>query len=783
MKTFVFPGQGSQVKGMGGGLFDEFPEVTAKASEILGYCIKTLCLEDPEKRLAQTQFTQPALYTVNGLAYLKKLQDKEAKPAYLAGHSLGEYSALFAAGAFDFETGLRLVKKRGELMSLATGGGMAAIMGISCEKVAEILRDRDVDTIDVANFNAPLQTVIAGKKEEILRVAAFFSQQDVTYFPLNVSGAFHSRYMKPSSEEFARFVEGCAFSELAIPVVANVTARPYRQADLKKNLVEQITSPVKWTETVRYLMGKEGMEFEEIGPGNVLTRLVQTILREAEPLIEADEVQAEQEDTPVVSEASPHACDPEPVSIGSVTLDAAGPEKDATACAHFSPSKLGCNQFKKDYNLTYAYLAGSMYRGISSTEMVVRLAKAGMLGFFGAGGLGTDELEEAILCIQKELTNGEPYGINLLHNLTDSQREEQKVDILLKHGVTTIEASAFLSITPALIRFRAEGLRRETTGAVTSRNRIIAKVSRPEVAEAFLSPAPERLIGKMVQENRLTEEQARLLREIPVADDLCVEADSGGHTDAGVAFTLLPAMLKMRDQMMSKFGYRKKIRIGAAGGIGTPEAAAAAFVLGADFVLTGSINQCTMEAGTSAAVKDLLQQMDVQDTEYAPSGDLFELGAKVQVLKKGLFFPARANKLFELYRFHDSLEEIDEKTRAQLEEKYFRCSLAERYQELQSHSSPEEAAKAELNPKKKMALVFKSYFSRCTQLALSGAHEGRVDYQIHCGPALGAFNQWVKGTALEHWRNRHVDELGIHIMTGTAELLNQRFQAMLATDV
>ena len=197
--------------------------------------------------------------------------------------------------------------------------------------------------------------------------------------------------------------------------------------------------------------------------------------------------------------------------------------------------------------------------------------------------------------------------------------------------------------------------------------------------------------------------------------------------------------------------------------------------MGADYIVTGSINQCTVEANTSDAVKDLLQQMNVQDTDYAPAGDLFEIGARVQVLKKGLFFPARANKLYDLYRQYNSLDEIDEKTRKLIQEKYYHRSFEEIYQEVRSHHPPEEIAEAEQNPKRKMAMIFKWYFVHSTRVALGGNQEYKVDYQIHSGPALGAFNQWVKGTPLEDWRNRHVDEIGEKMLKETAELLQQRF--------
>jgi trans-AT polyketide synthase/acyltransferase/oxidoreductase domain-containing protein len=243
----------------------------------------------------------------------------------------------------------------------------------------------------------------------------------------------------------------------------------------------------------------------------------------------------------------------------------------------------------------------------------------------------------------------------------------------------------------------------------------------------------------------------------------------------------MPARFALRDEMQLKYRYSKPIRVGAAGGIGTPHAAAAAFIMGADFVLTGSINQCTVEAGTSDAVKDLLQDINVQDTDYAPAGDMFESGAKVQVAKRGLFFAARANKLFELYQRHNSLDEIDPKIRQQIQEKYFGRSFEQVWSETRAHIQkihPDACAQIERNPKQKMALLFKWYFVHSTRLAMQGVEDQKVNYQIQCGPALGAFNQWVKGTKLQPWRNRRVAEIAETIMLGAAELLNTRFGNM-----
>jgi len=806
MKVFMFPGQGSQKKGMGEALLNEFKDLVQKADEILGYSIKELCLEDPGGKLVQTQYTQPAVYVVNALGYLKKIQT-EPKPDYVLGHSVAEYDALFASGAVDFETGLKLVNKRGELMAGAKGGGMAAVMGLDGDKVVEVLKNSRLENLYVANFNSTYQIVISGLKEEIEKAEPFFKEAGASHYRiLNVGGAFHTPYMAEAKAEFGRFVEGIKFGETTIPVISNVTARPYKRGRIKEYIVEQITSPVKWMESIRYLLAKgiDIGDFHEISGVeiSVVKGLAMRINHEAGPLDltgekeETGEMANEEKTAPVVGQSEikeektkkeikdeKQAVKPK-VSLREKIGEKLKRDKKVKDSPGKSPlqsmsiraESLGSKEFKADYRLVYAYLTGGMYKGIASKEMVVKVGKAGMMGFFGAGGLELSEIETAIRYIQQELKNGEPYGVNLVYNPIDSTQEERTIDLLLKYGVRTIEAAAYMMVSPSLVFYRAKGLKQDPDGGISSQNRIIAKLSRPEVAEQFLSPAPERVVQKLLATGKIDAREAGWLSKVPVADDLCVEADSGGHTDQGMPYALMPAMLRLRDEMMKKYGYPKCVRVGAAGGIGTPEAASAAFILGADFILTGSINQCTVEAGTSQAVKELLQEINVQDTDYAPAGDMFELGAKVQVLKRGVFFPARANKLYDLYRHYNSLDEIDEKTREQLQERYFKKSFADIYRDVKAFYPPEEIERAERNPKHKMALIFRWYFGYSTRLALEGDTQDKVNYQVHCGPALGAFNQWVKGTALENWHNRHVDEIGKKIMTETAEWLNRRFR-------
>jgi len=440
---------------------------------------------------------------------------------------------------------------------------------------------------------------------------------------------------------------------------------------------------------------------------------------------------------------------------------------------------LGSSEFKKDYNVKYAYVSGSMYRGIASSQLVIQMGKAGMLSFLGTGGLSLKEIKNSLSVIQGSLKESETFGVNILFQPSEPWIEEEQVDLYLKEGIRYAEASAYMQgLSLALLRYRLTGAKKNSDGTVYLHNKILAKVSRPEVAAVFLSPPPEELVQKLLDQNKITAAEADIAAFVPVADDICVEADSGGHTDQGVAFVLLPAIIQLRNEMVKKYHYDKNIRVGAAGGIGLAESAAAAFLMGADFILTGSINQCTVESGTSEQVKDMLQDMNIQDTEYAPAGDMFEIGAKVQVLKKGVFFPARASALYELYRRYHSLDEIDKETRQKIEVRYLKKTFEEVYEDTKVYfmaRNPDVIKQAEKNPKHKMALVFKWYFVHTNELALTGALEHKVDFQIQTGPALGAFNQFVKGTKLESWHNRHVQEIALLLLEGAAKVLVKKF--------
>jgi len=279
MIAYLFPGQGSQSPGMGADVFDAFPDLVTQADEILNYSIKDLCLHDKDGLLNQTQYTQPALFTVSAFMYLQKIHTTGRKPDYVCGHSLGEYNALFAAEVFDFATGLKLVKRRGELMSQAKDGGMAAVVGLNGKEIERILQDNHLNNLAIANHNTYLQFVISGPKQEIDNAQAVFKQRNnVTFIPLNVSGAFHSRYMQDAQNKFSEYLAEFAFGIPKMPVLANINAHPYHPAVIRSNLASQITQPVKWTAIIENLRKNEHTTLEEVGPGKVLTGLVRRII-------------------------------------------------------------------------------------------------------------------------------------------------------------------------------------------------------------------------------------------------------------------------------------------------------------------------------------------------------------------------------------------------------------------------------------------------------------------------------------------------------------------------
>lgn len=436
------------------------------------------------------------------------------------------------------------------------------------------------------------------------------------------------------------------------------------------------------------------------------------------------------------------------------------------------PEDLGDRSFRDDHGLSLPYVAGAMANGIASVELVQAMGRAGMLGVFGAAGLALDVIEKAIDHLGTRLA-GRPWATNLIHSPYEPAHEEALVDLYLRRGVSTVSASAFLGLTLPLVRFRLTGIGRDARGRIDTPRKIIGKVSRAEVAEHFLSPAPDELIGELVRRGELTETQAELARHVPVAQDLVVEADSGGHTDNRPALTLFPGLAALVRAKQALHEYARPLRLGLAGGISTPHAAAAAFAMGAAFVLTGSVNQATLEAGTSDAVRQMLAEAGQADVKMAPAADMFEMGVDLQVLSRGTLFPMRARRLRVLYENHASLDELSVSERQRLESSILGCTLEEAWADTASfwgQRDPAQLARAEGDAKHKMALLFRWYLGRSSRWANTGDPARTLDYQVWCGPAMGAFNEWVRGSFLESWENRRAMPIAHNILWGAAAL-------------
>ena len=438
------------------------------------------------------------------------------------------------------------------------------------------------------------------------------------------------------------------------------------------------------------------------------------------------------------------------------------------------PEWLGDRGFAERHGTRFAYVGGAMANGIASVELVEALARGGGLAFFGAAGLSLARVETAIDTLQQRL-DGErlPWGVNLIHSPAEPALEEALAARLIERGVRCVEASAYMALTPAVVRYACSGLQRAPDGRITRRHRLLAKVSREEVARQFLQPAPAAILDALLARGQLSREEAELARRIPLAEDITVEADSGGHTDNRPLTALLPTIQRLRDRLNREFGYAEPVRVGAAGGLGTPGAVAAAFAAGAAYVQTGSVNQACVESGLHASARAMLAQAEMADVIMAPAADMFELGVDVQVLRRGSLFAVRARKLYEVYRRWPALEAIPADERRRIEQDILRADIEAAWASTRAFwmgRDPTQVSRAEADPKHRMALVFRTYLGLSSRWAIDGVAERAADYQIWCGPAMGAFNRWVQGSFLEPAENRRVLQVARNLLEGAAVL-------------
>lgn len=456
-----------------------------------------------------------------------------------------------------------------------------------------------------------------------------------------------------------------------------------------------------------------------------------------------------------------------------------------------SPSKadsihaewLGDHGFTKIHGSRFAYVVGEMARGIATPRMVVEAAKAGLVGFYGSAGLRPQTIAEGLSEIETGLGGGAPaWGANLIHSPQQPGYERAVVDLFLQRGVQRVSASAFMALSPEIVRYSAAGLKRGADGNTERNTHVFAKVSRAEVARQFMAPAPQKILQALVAQGDITAEQAEMAQRVPVAGDITAEADSGGHTDNRPAGPLFSSLSQARTETSKVHGLDPDlIRIGLGGGIGTPWAAAAAFQLGAAYIITGSVNQAAVESGLSLEGRQLLAEAGPADVAMTPAADMFEQGVEVQVLKRGTLFAMRGNRMRAIYQSRAGFSDCPPD-----EQKFIETALGESFESAWSKTrtfladtNPNELARAETDPKKQLALVFRRYLFFGAQWAREGNASRLRDFQIWCGPAMGAFNEWVKGSPLEPLENRTVKQVAWNLLDGAAHIT--RLQALRAS--
>jgi trans-AT polyketide synthase, acyltransferase and oxidoreductase domains len=436
------------------------------------------------------------------------------------------------------------------------------------------------------------------------------------------------------------------------------------------------------------------------------------------------------------------------------------------------PEWLGDSGFCQAHDIRFPYVAGAMANGIATTRLVVAMARAQMLGVFGAAGLSLQRVEAAIDAIERELgADGPTWAINLIHSPAEPELESALADLYVRRGVRRVCASAYMGLTLPVVRYACTGLRLSPDGRIERRHRLVATVSRPEVATHFLSPPPAEMVRALVDSRALTPTEAGLAAKLPLAEDITVEADSGGHTDNRPLLAVLPVIAALRDRLCTQHGYERPVRVGVAGGLGHPAAVAGAFAAGAAYVLTGSINQCTVESGVSDVAKRMLLEAGVADVAMAAAADMFELGVKVQVLSRGTLFAPRANRLYQIYVTYPGLDGLPDAVRAELEERILGASIEAVWRETMAYwreRRPAEIERAESDPKHRMALVFRWYLGMSSRWAIQGEVGRRADFQVWCGPAMGVCNEWLRGSALEPLESRSAPQLGLNLLEGAA---------------
>lgn len=691
-QAVVFAGQGCQVRGMGAQLHEAFEVVRwvyAEASEALDLDVAELCFT-ADRRLHLTEFTQPCILTTQ-IAAFRAAQEQGLRPVLFGGHSLGEYTALVAAGVLDFAAAVRIVRQRGALMQRAVPVGQGTMAALLLDDIARSGAEAEVVAAgaQVANVNSPSQLVISGTTDsvEAARLRLARALPDLTFVPLQVSAPFHSDLMKGIEGPFRAVLEeeAAAFERGGAAVVtSNYTGGFHAPDTLLDHLVAQISAPVRWLDNMAAL-GRGARRVVEVGPRPVLTKLF--------------------------------------AAVGTEVHMVGSPD-DVVALRRRPGATLGDPSFLTDHGAQLAYVIGGLGWGVGTAELVQRAASRGVLAFLGTDGLSEAAVHTAVAQLQGALSQGAPWGVSVRWRADAPEQADALLEKVVATGVRHVEVSGYPGLTQALVRARLCGARLDGQGRVRPGCRLLAKVPREDLASRFLGSPPERLVAALRAQGLLTPAEAALAPRLAMADDVCAEADGGGHRLGASPFTLLPAVLYAREAAVAEHGYA--VRVGAAGGLGDPRAVAGAFAMGADFVLTGSVHTCSPQSAFGERVQDRLAAAVVSD--FAPAPTVAGPHSEPQLfLKRGSLFVARSHAM---------------------------------HRELGADG----------------AEAFQRYLDEALQRARATVPDDEVDVAIRCGSALGAFNRAVQGTPLQSWQARDAEAIAWFLMDGAAQILQGRVE-------
>jgi trans-AT polyketide synthase/acyltransferase/oxidoreductase domain-containing protein len=551
MKAFLFPGQGSQRKGMGADLFSKYPEYVKKADEILGYSIEELCMSDAENRLNYTAYTQPAIFVVSVLTYLDELKTA-GRPDFVAGHSIGEYTALFAAEVFDFETGLRIVQKRAELMSKAEGGGLAAVIGLSQDEVEARIQVSNLPGIEIANINSPTQIVIGSRAETIQEFVKFSDGQSGRVVPLRVSGAFHTSYMREAQGAFHDFLDAITFRAPLIPVISNYTAQPHNLNDMPINLANHLANRVRWTQCIEN-MARAGVEtFTEIG-SKILTPMVNDI---------RDHLAKQS-----------HHYSSEPIHQTETLSTTETP----AFCTSFG--------FKKPM------VVGSTGYGAAGVELISNLSRDGILSFLDTYRLSLTAIESALKLLSADPELAGKYGVSLTFNPDSADFDESLIVLCLRYAVRFVEVRGYFEPTAALLRYRSEG---GVDDKDRPNNRIILRVTESDTVTPFLDPLAIATSEKTSESNPIN--------EIPLIDAICVDTKSWRSTSVNDLAAFQEVLEQCQNQNSGRLPFGK-IFVGLSGHSVTQKPIETTLANGADFALISSVFLLAEEALLDDSIK------------------------------------------------------------------------------------------------------------------------------------------------------------------------------------